>query len=119
MANSFYTAYKGVFSALKAVLDYVPAVPGVPGVSAHDGEPEIPEVPVVPESGVAKTVFASNQLIVMLNSLPRDKDQPFGCSQIHFARAFRKQRKRISSKLGNPRILKIRFHTLRHWKATT
>jgi hypothetical protein len=33
MANSFYTAYKGVFSAVKAVLDYVPA------------------------SGVAKTVF--------------------------------------------------------------
>ena len=57
MANSFYTAYQAVFSAVKAVLDYVPAVPGVPGVPAHDGEPEIPEVPEVPASGVAKTVF--------------------------------------------------------------
>ena len=57
MANSFYTAYQAVFSAVKAVLDYVPAVPGVPGVPAHDGEPEIPEVPAVPASGVAKTVF--------------------------------------------------------------
>jgi hypothetical protein len=57
MANNFYTAYKGVFSAVKAVLDYVPAVPGVPGVPAHDGEPEIPGVPEVPASGVAKTVF--------------------------------------------------------------
>jgi len=42
MTNSFYTAYKAVFSAVKSVLDYVPAVPGVPGV---------------PASGVAKTVF--------------------------------------------------------------
>jgi hypothetical protein len=36
MANSFYTAYKAVFTALKSVLDYVPAVPGVPSVPAHD-----------------------------------------------------------------------------------
>jgi hypothetical protein len=57
MANSFYTAYQAVFSAVKAVLDYVPAVPGVPGVPAHDGEPEIPEIPALPASGVAKTVF--------------------------------------------------------------
>jgi len=42
MTNSFYTTYKAVFSAVKAVLDYVPAVPGEPGV---------------PASGVAKTVF--------------------------------------------------------------
>ena len=57
MANNFYSAYEAVFSAVKTVLDYVPAVPGVPGVPAHDGEPEIPEVPEVPASGVAKTVF--------------------------------------------------------------
>ncbi len=57
MPNNFYTAYKGVFSAVKTVLDYVPAVPGVPSVPAHDGEPEIPEVPAVPASGVAKTAF--------------------------------------------------------------
>lgn len=29
------------------------------------------------------------------------------------------QRKRIARKLGNPRLLKATFHTLRHWKATT
>ena len=57
MANSFYTAYKAVFTALKGVLDYVAAVPAVPAVPAHDEEPEIPEVPEVPASGVAKTVF--------------------------------------------------------------
>ena len=33
-------------------------------------------------------------------------------------REFRRERKRIAHKLGNPRILQIHFHTLRHWKAT-
>ena len=31
---------------------------------------------------------------------------------------FNAQRKRSAEKLGNPRLLKIHFHTLRHWKAT-
>jgi integrase len=31
---------------------------------------------------------------------------------------FNAQRKRSAKKLGNPRLLKIHFHTLRHWKAT-
>ncbi|MDR0373564.1 MAG: tyrosine-type recombinase/integrase [Nitrososphaerota archaeon] len=30
----------------------------------------------------------------------------------------REQRKKIAQKLKNERILKIHFHTLRHWKAT-
>jgi integrase len=33
-------------------------------------------------------------------------------------KTFSRQRKRIASKLGNPRILQIHFHTLRHWRAT-
>lgn len=32
--------------------------------------------------------------------------------------SFIEQRKRASSKLQNPRLLDITFHTLRHWKAT-
>ena len=28
-------------------------------------------------------------------------------------------RKRIAQRLGNPRLLQIHFHSLRHWKATT
>jgi integrase len=35
---------------------------------------------------------------------------------LSYARAH--QRKRIASKLGNLRLLKVRFHTLRHWKGT-
>jgi integrase len=31
---------------------------------------------------------------------------------------FTKSRKRLAIKLQNPRLLKITFHTFRHWKAT-
>ena len=32
---------------------------------------------------------------------------------------FLKSRNKLASKLQNPRLLRISFHTLRHWKATT
>jgi len=32
---------------------------------------------------------------------------------------FNRQRKNASQKLANPRLLRIHFHTFRHWKATT
>ncbi len=77
-------------------------------------------VDVTPEKGSEpRQLKTSTQLIAMLNSLPKDKQEPFACSHVHFSRTFRNQRKRIANKLGNPRILKIHFHTLRHWKATT
>jgi hypothetical protein len=31
---------------------------------------------------------------------------------------FQKTRKRLANKLQNPSLLKISFHTFRHWKAT-
>jgi len=33
-------------------------------------------------------------------------------------RSFETQRKRIAAKTKNPRLLRITFHTFRHWKAT-
>ena len=42
---------------------------------------------------------------------------PFPLNQLR--RTFEKQRKRFAHKLGNTRLLRIHFHTLRHWKATT
>ena len=36
----------------------------------------------------------------------------------HHARGFCFQRKRIANKTGNPRLLKIHFHTFRYWKGT-
>jgi integrase len=36
-----------------------------------------------------------------------------------FKWCFERYRKRAANKFGNPRILQVTFHTLRHWKATT
>jgi integrase/predicted RNA-binding Zn-ribbon protein involved in translation (DUF1610 family) len=77
-------------------------------------------VDVTPEKGSdPRQLPISNQLIAMLNSLPRDHEQPYKCSERHFARAFRLQRSRIAFNLKNDRLKKIHFHTFRHWKATT
>ena len=77
-------------------------------------------VDITPEKGgEPRQLPISPQLIAMLNSLPRDHEQPYKCSERHFARAFRLQRSRIAFNLKNDRLKKIHFHTFRHWKATT
>ncbi|MDR2204115.1 MAG: tyrosine-type recombinase/integrase [Nitrososphaerota archaeon] len=77
-------------------------------------------VNITPEKGSEpRQIMISTQLTAMLNSLPHDDTKPFERSHRHFARNFRNQRKKIAYKLKNDRILKIHFHTLRHWKATT
>jgi integrase len=76
-------------------------------------------VNITPEKGSEpRQLKLSTQLVAMLNSLPKEKAEPFGCSHRHFSRTFRLQRARITTKLKNERIHKITFHTLRHWKAT-
>ncbi len=76
-------------------------------------------VNITPEKGSdPRQLRISMRLIMMLTALPKTKDKPFECSHRHFARAFRIQRTRVANKLKNDRILKIHFHTLRHWKAT-
>ena len=45
----------------------------------------------------------------------RDIDEQYG----NFYRNFGKQRMRIAERLQNPRIRRISFKTLRHWKAST
>jgi integrase len=77
-------------------------------------------VTITPEKGSEpRQIKISIRLVAMLNSLQHDKPKPFSRSPRHFARNFRLQRKKIAYKLKNDRILKIHFHTLRHWKATT
>jgi integrase len=77
-------------------------------------------VNITPEKGSEpRQLRISPQLIAMLNSLPKEKEQVFACSSRHFTRTFRLQRTRIATKLKNDRIRKIHFHTFRHWKATT
>jgi integrase len=76
-------------------------------------------VNITPEKGSdPRQLRISMRLVMMLNSLPHDKAKPFDCSHRHFSRTFRVQRTKIANKLKNDRILKIHFHTLRHWKAT-
>jgi integrase len=61
----------------------------------------------------------SEKLIAMMGRLPRDSSKAFGNSswRIMFNN-FNAQRKRSAKKLGNPKLLKVHFHTFRHWKAT-
>ena len=62
----------------------------------------------------------SNKLVNMLDQIPREGKEVFS----HYKnvnsmrRVFERQRKRAAHKLGNPRLLQISFHTLRHWKGT-
>ena len=70
------------------------------------------------KNGNPRMFKVSTKLLNMLSTLPKKDQRVFGnCRNWHQA-TFHKSRKRIAGKLGNPRILKIHFHTLRHWKAT-
>ena len=76
---------------------------------------------IAPEKGSNPRIFRiSGKLLGMLVKLPRRDERIFS----HYknlnslTRTFQRQRKRIAHKVANPRLLKISFHTLRHWKAT-
>lgn len=61
----------------------------------------------------------SRRLIAQLNALPKINEKVFGNSKMDSLKsAFLHLRKRQAAKLQNPRLLKIGFHTIRHWKAT-
>lgn len=73
-----------------------------------------------PEKGSNPRICkVSSELIGMLNSLPQKSPKIFGEGTISSLRTtFAKARKRLAAKLQNPRLLRISFHTFRHWKAT-
>jgi integrase len=61
----------------------------------------------------------SPKLLGMLNALPRTSLRVFGDGPINSMKTtFLKARRRLASKLQNPRLLQIHFHTFRHWRAT-
>ena len=61
----------------------------------------------------------STKLISMLQALPKKNEKVFGkSSKQNKTWIFKLQRQRLAKKLGNPRLLQITFHTLRHWKGT-
>jgi integrase len=61
----------------------------------------------------------SAKLMTMLLSMPKTNKRIFTYKSRDVAgKTFRALRKRAARNLGNPRLLKIHFHTFRHWKAT-
>ena len=77
-------------------------------------------ISITPEKGSnPRSIKVSNKLMIMLNTLPRDKTKIFGYTSKKSARNnFVRARSRIAKNLCNPRIKQIHFHTFRHWKAT-
>jgi integrase len=68
--------------------------------------------------GNPRSFKMSEELMSMLNRLPKNSGTLFGSSWRTTINNFNSQRKNAARKLGNPRLLRIHFHTLRHWKAT-
>jgi len=59
------------------------------------------------------------QLIAQLNALPKNNEFVFGtCKMDSLKGAYIHLRRKQADKLKNPRLLKIGFHIIRHWKAT-
>ena len=74
----------------------------------------------LPEKGSEPRIFkVTNKLLSMLNRLPKTNQKVFGnVSRNSISATFRIQRKRAAIKLQNPRLQRITFHCIRHWKAT-
>lgn len=73
-----------------------------------------------PEKGSNPRAWkVSVELIGMLDALPRKSQRVFGDGPTNSLKTtYYRVRKRLATKLQNPRLLKISFHTFRHWKAT-
>jgi integrase len=72
-----------------------------------------------PEKNGNPRIFkVSPKLLSMIERLPKTSQRIFNCTYTSLKTSLRFSRKRISRNLNNPRLLKITFHTLRHWKAT-
>ena len=73
-----------------------------------------------PEKGSNPRLWkVSQKLMSMLNNLPRDSESVFGNGPITSMKTtFCKARKRLADKLQNPRLIRISFHTFRHFTAT-
>ena len=83
-----------------------------------DIDTEAKTVRITPEKGSnPRSLKISNKLVSMLNSLPKKGENIFS-NYGSLSCTFERNRKKTAYKLGNPRLLKISFHTLRHWKAT-
>lgn len=72
-----------------------------------------------PEKGSNPGIYkVSSQLISRIMALPKMSERIFPTSVNSISVRLRDTRKKIAQKLQNPRLLKITFHSFRHWKAT-
>jgi integrase/ribosomal protein L37AE/L43A len=60
----------------------------------------------------------SHKLALMLGALPRKNEYVFGGTLFSRKSCLHLSRRAIARKLGNPRLERITYHTIRHWKAT-
>ena len=77
---------------------------------------------IIAEKGSNPRIFKlSNKLFDRLNSLPKPNERIFNhySNLNNLRRTYERQRNRTAQRLRNPRLKKITFHTLRHWKGTT
>jgi integrase len=74
------------------------------------------------KGGNPRILPISSKLIGMITSLPKDPRATYKTLFQPHKDTLRdylcNQRKAAAKKLNNPRLLKISFHTLRHWKGT-
>jgi integrase len=76
---------------------------------------------ITPEKGSEPRIFrVTPKLMTMLQTMPKNSDFIFGSYPLNgYRTCFTRQRRKAATKLANPRLLQITFHTFRHWKATT
>lgn len=71
------------------------------------------------KSGKPRVFKISDKLVSMLKKLDENSNKVFGKASYKGVESHYTQiRKRLAHKLQNPRLLRISFHTFRHWKAT-
>jgi integrase len=80
-------------------------------------------VNITPEKGSnPRVIHLSNKLLEMLSNLKKIYgNRVFSTPEMnieYFAINLQRQRKKISVKIGNQRLLRIHFHTFRYWKGT-
>ena len=93
-------------------------------LTALDLDVQRKTIKITPEKGSNPRILPiSDKLIGMINSLHKDPrakyNTLFQCHKDTLRDYLCNQRKAIANKIGNPRLAKIGFHTLRHWKGTT
>jgi len=74
-----------------------------------------------PEKGSHPRIWkVSTKLMGMLGAIIKQNEYIFGNPNTRIMRSiFCNMRKSLSQKLQNPRLMRISFHTFRHWKATS